>query len=76
MTFINEAKESFNREFHELATKNITRKLAKQGIDPHDLDPDEFSRLIDKEKELLESDTKKVGAGIGIGIVLSMLFGF
>ncbi len=76
MTFIKETKESFSREFHDLATKNIIRKLDKQGIDHSDLKLNEFDELVTVEKKLLESDGKKVGAGIGIGIVLSMLLGF
>ena len=75
MNIMNQAKESFSTEFEKLAKTNIIRKLEKQGIDHNDLLSSEFNELVSDEIKILESDTKKVGLGIGIGIVLTMLTG-
>ena len=75
MNLINQAKESFNTEFGKLAKANIIRKLEKQGISHNDLLASEFNELVADEIKILESDTKKVGMGIGIGIAFTMLTG-
>ena len=75
MNIINQAKESFSREFEKLAKANIIRKLEKQGIDHNDLLPSDFNDLVADEIKILESDSKKVGMGIGIGIAITMLTG-
>ena len=76
MNIINQAKTSFNHEFEKLARQNIIRKLEKQGSDHNALVSSDLNGLIADEIKILEADTKKVGAGIGIGLVLSMLVGF
>ena len=75
MGFLKETKAELRAELQKLARQSLTRKLKKQGIDPDDLDPEEFESLVADEAEILKSDSKKVGAGIGIGIVISMLTG-
>ncbi len=75
MNLINQAKESFNTEFEKLARANIIRKLEKQGIEKNDLLSSEFNELVADEIKILESDSKKVGLGIGIGIAFTMLTG-
>ena len=75
MGFLKETKTELRAELQKLARQSLTRKLKKQGIDPSDLDPEEFESLVADEAEILKSDSKKVGAGIGIGIVISMLTG-
>jgi hypothetical protein len=75
MKFLNNAKKELNAELRKLAGQSLMRKLVKQGIDPLDLDPEEYESLLADEVEILKSDSKKVGAGIGIGIVISMLTG-
>ena len=76
MDLLSKTKETFNHEFEKLARANIERKLEKQGIDYRELDSSSFNELVLDEIKILESDTKKVGAGIAIGIVTSMLLGF
>ena len=71
----NQAKEEFNKEIYDFARKSLIRKLQKQGVDHEQLDTDEFEGLIADEMEILKSDTKKVGTGIGIGIAISLLTG-
>lgn len=75
MNIINKTKDSFSDEIEKIARANIIKKLQKQGIDYRDLKSDDFRNLIEDEKEILESDSKKVGVGIGIGLVISMLTG-
>ena len=76
MNLLNKTKQTFNQEIEKIARTNIKQKLQKQGIDYRELEPVEFQSLVEAEREILESDTKKVGLGIGIGIAISMLTGF
>ena len=76
MKSIEKAKESFNYEIQKLAENNIIRKLQKQDIDYTELSPYDFEELVEDEAKILESDSKKVGLGIGIGLAISLLTGF
>ena len=69
-------KKIFKNGFKKTARENLIHKLEKQGIAYTELHSSEFHELLKAERGILESDTKKVGAGIGIGLVLSMLLGF
>ena len=75
MRFINKTKSTLNREIKSIAMKSTIKRLEKQGIDYKDLSSSEFNSLLRDEIALLKSDTKKVGAGVGIGLVISMLTG-
>ena len=72
---LNEAKKNFEIEVRKFAIKNVIKKLQKHEIDYKQLDEKEFNSLIDDEIEILKRDSKKVGAGIGIGILISMITG-
>ena len=76
MNIINKTKSTLNREIKTIATNNIIKKLKTQGISYKDLSALEFEDLLKNEIEILKSDTKKVGAGVGIGIFITMLTGF
>lgn len=76
MSIIQKSKKTFNNEIEKIARTNVIEKLAKQGVDHRELKSDEFNGLVSVEIEILESDTKKVGLGIGIGLLISMLTGF
>ena len=71
----NEAKKNFENEVQKYARKNIINKLENQGIDYKQLSDSAFSDLITDEIEILKSDSKKVGSGIGIGILISLVTG-
>lgn len=71
----NEAKKNFEIEVQKYARKNIINKLENQGIDYKQLTDSAFSDLITDEIEILKSDSKKVGSGIGIGILISLVTG-
>jgi len=72
---LSKTKDTFNEEIQRYASNNIIKKLQKQGIDYRDLEESEFNSLIADEIEILKSDSKKVGAGVGIGILISLLTG-
>ena len=72
---LNKAKETFNEELLTYATNNIIKKLNKQGLDHTLLVKSDFDALVLDEIEILKSDSKKVGAGIGIGILISLVTG-
>jgi len=76
MNIINKAKNKFDEEIYSIARTNIIEKLYKQNIDYLTLSEEELETLIEAEKEILESDTKKVGLGIAIGLGISLLTGF
>ena len=69
------AKENFETEVEKYAKSNIISKLEKQGIDYLQLDESDFNSLVADEIEILKSDSKKVGLGIGIGILISLVTG-
>lgn len=71
----NETKKNFELEVNKFATKNIIKKLEDQGIDYKELEDSAFNDLVANEIEILRSDSKKVGAGIGIGILFSLVTG-
>ncbi len=75
MNILNKVKKSFNHEIEVMARNNIIRKLKKQGINHNDLLSSEFNELVMDEIKILESNTKKVGSGIVIGIAISLLTG-
>ena len=61
----NETKKNFSAEVQKYARKNIMKKLEDQGVDYKLLTDEAFEELIQDEIEILKSDSKKVGAGIG-----------
>jgi hypothetical protein len=71
----NETKKNFEIEVNRYATRNIIKKLKKQGIDYQQLEDSAFKDLVADEIEILKSDSKKVGVGIGIGILFSLVTG-
>jgi methionine synthase II (cobalamin-independent) len=68
-------KENFETEVEKYAKRNIISKLEKQGIDYLQLDELDFNSLVTDEIEILKSDSKKVGLGVGIGILISLVTG-
>ena len=68
-------KKNFMDEVEQHARKNIIKKLEKQGINYNILADADFDDLVASEMEILESDTKKVGTGILIGLAISLVTG-
>ncbi|MBC8495678.1 hypothetical protein H8D36_05995 [archaeon] len=71
----NDIKESVDSEVKKYARSNIITKLEKQGINYKELPESDFDALVEDEIEILKSDTKKVGTGIGIGLLISLVTG-
>ena len=71
----NETKQNFETEVNKFATNNIIKKLEEQGLDYKELEDSAFNDLVSDEVEILKSDSKKVGVGIGIGILFSLVTG-
>jgi len=72
---LNEVKKNFKIEVNKYAKKNIIKKLEDQGVYYKELTDEAFNDLMADEIEILKSDSKKVGTGIGIGILFSLVTG-
>ena len=75
MNIIQTAKTTLHHEIEKIARNNIIKKLAKQGIDHHNLRDSEFEELVADEIRILEHDSKRVAAGVGIGLILAVMTG-
>ena len=67
--------KNFEIEVEKYAQKNIIKKLKEQGIDYQQLEDEAFNDLVADEVEILKADSKKVGTGVGIGILISLITG-
>lgn len=71
--------ESIQRELNQgvkkMAESSLIKKLNEQGINRNDLTSDKFEELLLLEIEIIKNDGKKVGAGIAVGIGISLLTG-
>lgn len=72
---LEKTKENFEYEVKKYAEENVIKKLEKQGLDYIELDNDSFNDLVVDEIEILKSDSKKVGTGIVVGLVISAVTG-
>jgi hypothetical protein len=72
---LNELQNDFDSSIRKMAESNLLKKLNTQGINRADLATEKFEELLALEIDIVKSDGKKVGAGIGIGIALSLLTG-
>ncbi|MDD2384594.1 MAG: hypothetical protein PHN18_10430 [Sulfurospirillaceae bacterium] len=70
-----EAQKEFDKSVRTMAENSLLKKLNKQGLQRVDLSDEKFNELLLDEIEILKADGKKVGAGVGIGIVLSLITG-
>ena len=75
MSLIEKTKNDFLDEIDKYARRNVLKKLEKAGVNPDDIAQSEFNGLVEDENKILQQDAKKVGMGIGIGIIISMLTG-
>jgi len=70
-----EAQKEFDKSVRTMAENSLLKKLNKQGLQRADLSDEKYNELLLDEVEILKADGKKVGAGVGIGIVLSLITG-
>lgn len=66
-------QNEFDKSVRKMAESNLLKKLNAQGINRTDITNEKFAELL--EMEILKSDGKKVGTGIGVGIALTLLTG-
>lgn len=64
-----------NQGVRKIAESSLIKKLNEQGINRNDLTSDKFEELLLLEIEIIKNDGKKVGAGIAVGIGISLLTG-
>ena len=64
-----------NQGVRKMAENSLLKKLNEQGISRSDLTIDKFEELLSLEIEIIKNDGKKVGAGIAVGIGISLLTG-
>ena len=59
----------------KLAENSLLKKLNKQGLSRSDISNEKFNELLLLEIDIIKSDGKKVGAGMAVGIGISILTG-
>jgi hypothetical protein len=64
-----------NQGVKKMAESSLIKKLNEQGINRNDLTSDKFEELLLLEIEIIKNDGIKVGAGIAVGIGISLLTG-
>lgn len=64
-----------NQGVRKMAESSLIKKLNEQGINRNDLTSDKFEELLLLEIEIIKNDGIKVGAGIAVGIGISLLTG-
>lgn len=70
-----DVQNEFDKSVRKIAESNLLKKLNAQGINRIDISNEKFAELLDMEIEILKSDGKKVGTGIGVGVALTLLTG-
>lgn len=70
-----DVQNEFDKSVKKMAESNLLKKLNKQGIKRTDITEEKFAELLDMEIDILKSDGKKVGTGIGVGVALTILTG-
>lgn len=71
----NEVQKDLDSSIKSLAENSLLKKLKKQGIQRSDISAEKFNELLDLEIGIIKSDGKKVGAGMAVGIGISILTG-
>ena len=69
------AAKSFNVEIYKVAKANVLKKLEAGGLDYQIVPLQKFNELVEIEADIIKADSKKVGAGIAIGLGISILTG-
>ena len=72
---LNTMQTELNQGVRKMAENSLLKKLNEQGISRSDLTIDKFEELLSLEIEIIKNDGKKVGAGIAVGIGISLLTG-
>lgn len=68
-------QSELNQGVKKMAENSLIKKLNAQGINRSDLTDNKFEELLNLEIDIIKNDGKKVGAGIAVGIGISLLTG-
>ena len=68
-------QSELNQSVRKMAENSLIKKLNDQSINRNDLASDKFKELLLLEIGIIKNDGKKVGAGIAVGIGISLLTG-
>jgi hypothetical protein len=71
----NDVQKEFDQSVRKMAESSLLKKLGDQGLNKSDLTNEKFHELLSNEIEIMKSDGKKVGTGIGVGVALTLLTG-
>jgi hypothetical protein len=68
-------QNELNQGVKKMAENSLIKKLNAQGINRSDLTDNKFEELLKLEIDIIKNDGKKVGAGIAVGIGITLLTG-
>lgn len=68
-------QNELNQGVKKMAENSLIKKLNAQGINRSDLTDNKFEELLNLEMDIIKNDGKKVGAGIAVGIGITLLTG-
>ena len=68
-------QHELNQGVKKMAENSLIKKLNAQGINRSDLTDNKFEELLKLEIDIIKNDGKKVGAGIAVGIGITLLTG-
>lgn len=68
-------QNEFKKEVRKVVESKLIKKLNNKGISRSDISDYKFQEFLAMEIEILKNDGKKVGAGLGVGILLTLLTG-
>jgi hypothetical protein len=72
---INKGKKSLETLLKEKAIKDVSQELLDQGIDPNEVDDEDFEVLVAEKAHELESNLKAMGIGGALGFATSLFIG-
>ena len=71
----NDIQNEIDKNIKNIAQSNLLKRLNSQGINRTAISNEKFDELLDMEIDIIKNDGKKVGAGIAVGIGISLLTG-
>ena len=72
---LNNIQDGLDNGLKKIAEISLLKKLEQKGVNKNDLKSEDSENLLKSEMEIIKNDGKKVGAGIGIGLAISVVTG-
>lgn len=72
---VDKGKKSLETLLRDKAIQDVSQELVEQGIDPNDLNDEDFEVLVAEKVHGLESNLKAVGVGTALGFAASLFIG-